>query len=268
MDSLQITFFQASRSDKLQPGWVHRKTVPYIVIAQPECGEYEVSCSGRTARLTKNQAFLTPPNEPLCIVHHADRRNRFSSRWVHFSCVLHQTIDLGDLFEMPLSIPICPDLRDIMDRIHGLPIDVADVAGQMELRWRTVRLVCQVSRLKPEAEALLRAGRQLEPLLHHLRNHIAQDVSAASMARFVGMSSSRFFALFRERLNSGPMAYLKRLRLEAAAAQLLSSDAPIKQIAADTGFANPFHLSREFRRRYGASPKEFRSLNRQMSFQS
>jgi len=262
-EALRITFFQTGTSDRFAPGWVHEKTVPYCILAQAVPGEYEVTCEGKTMRTGPREAFLTAPNHPLRIIHHADEQGRFVARWIHFSCVLHQTIDLGDLLEMPLRVAGAParELGFLLDAFTKPPHGLEGAAAHHELAWRTVRFVCQISTLKPEAQDLLKAGRELEPLLRHLRGHLAERISVTHMAHFTGMSPSRLHAFFRERLHCSPGSYLKRLRLEAAAALLASTDAPLKQIAIQTGFANPFHLSREFKRRFALSPKAFRFLN-------
>ena len=62
-------------------------------------------------------------------------------------------------------------------------------------------------------------------------------------------------------MGCSPMEYSKRIRLNEAAAQFSLTDWLIKEVADDTGFANPFHLSREFKRRFGLSPKQYRAVN-------
>ncbi len=264
---LRITFFQSGGSKLFTPGWVHEKTVPYIILAQSIHGEYETAFSRRSVRVKAPGAFLAPPNTPLCITHHGDRRGRFHARWIHLSCTVFHSIDLADLLTLPRQVAgaAARSLNEIFDALQIPPHSLGDAASRQEKAWQTVRFLCEISRLRPGAAELLAAGELLQPMLSNLRANLTDDITVADMARLAGMSVSRLFAFFQKRLGCSPQSYLKRLRLEAAAALLVSGDAPLKEIAAHTGFANPFHLSREFTRRFGASPKVFRRLNVQTS---
>jgi transcriptional regulator GlxA family with amidase domain len=55
-----------------------------------------------------------------------------------------------------------------------------------------------------------------------------------------------------------PLKYLARYRLDRARELLLSTDQSVAEIAAATGFRDPFYLSRVFRRAEGCSPNEYR----------
>jgi AraC-like DNA-binding protein len=267
-ESLELAFFQVGCSDRFPPGWIHKKTVHYGIIGQACAGEYEITCSGQTVRVRAPQAFLTPAHSPLSIVHHADRRKRFAARWLHFSFLVYQTIDLTSLMEMPLQIPARQgrELGAIIQELlqsekEGLLEAFSQSIRRRELLWRVLRIVSDLSRFKPEALELLKAGKRLAPLLAHLKNNFSTPLSISQMSELANMSTSRFFAYFQTKMGCSPMEYSKRIRLNAAAAQFSLTDRLIKEVADDTGFANPFHLSREFKRRFGLSPKQYRAVN-------
>jgi len=58
------------------------------------------------------------------------------------------------------------------------------------------------------------------------------------------------------------MAYVKEVRLTEARKRLTASDEKLAAVAEATGFSNAFHLSREFKRRIGMAPGEFRKRYR------
>lgn len=267
-EALEVAFFQLGSSDRFQPSSVHEKTVPFGIIAQACVGEYEITCAGKTARVKAPEAFLTAAHQPMRIVHHADRRERFASRWLHFSFVLYQTIDITSLWEMPLRIDATQgrELGRIIQELIQMESDGPLVAlhqsiRQRELMWRVLRIVCDLSEFKSDAEDRLKAGQRLAPLLAHLKYNLPQPISVREMADLVNMSESRFFAFFQSKIGCSPMEYAKRIRLNEAASQLSLTDRLLKEVAAHTGFANPFHLSREFKRRFGLSPKQYRALH-------
>jgi transcriptional regulator GlxA family with amidase domain len=54
------------------------------------------------------------------------------------------------------------------------------------------------------------------------------------------------------------MDAVRHLRLQRARYLVMTTALPLADIAARVGIANPFHLSRLFRRYFGKSPREFR----------
>jgi AraC-like DNA-binding protein len=83
-----------------------------------------------------------------------------------------------------------------------------------------------------------------------------EDWSLARMASVAGMSRSAFAAAFRAVTGSTPSAYLTDWRLTVASS-LLRRGQPQKLVAAELGFSTSSSLSRAFRQRYAASPREW-----------
>jgi len=268
-DALQIAFFQMGSSARFPTGWIHNKTVPHGIIALASKGQYEITCARQTVRLKKGEAFLTPAYSPLRIVHHHDNRKCFVSRWLHFSFVLYQTIDITSLLDMPLRLDsrISRQFGSIMDELTK-PIaaggeelmQLAHLARRRELIWSILRMICSISKLKLSARDRLKAGQRLEPLLAYLKSNLSEPISVKQMAGLTHMSGSAFFTFFQKRMGCSPMEYVKRMRLNEAATLFSSTDSLLKEVADRTGFANPFHLSREFKRRFGLSPRAYREL--------
>lgn len=84
----------------------------------------------------------------------------------------------------------------------------------------------------------------------------AHDWSLASLASEAAMSRSAFAAAFKRATGVTPARYLTDWRLTLATA-LLRGGRPLKQVAEDVGFAGPSSLSRAFKQRFGACPREW-----------
>ena len=97
-------------------------------------------------------------------------------------------------------------------------------------------------------------GRALAQL--HARPQQAWTV--ASVARKVALSRSLFAEKFAELVGEPPLRYLKRLRLNAAAIRLSSTNDKLSAIAADTGYESVAAFTRAFKRRLGKTPGEYR----------
>ncbi len=78
----------------------------------------------------------------------------------------------------------------------------------------------------------------------------------AKMAEIAGMSRSAFAAAFKAATGATPAAYLADWRLSLAAS-MMRGGRPVKQVAAELGYASASSLSKAFRQRMGASPREW-----------
>ncbi|MCU1348706.1 MAG: AraC family transcriptional regulator, partial [Acidobacteria bacterium] len=89
-----------------------------------------------------------------------------------------------------------------------------------------------------------------------------EGIDVEEVARRVGVSASRLSHVFRAQFGRSVGAYLRDLRIEAAAQALRETDLSIAAIAADSGFADQAHLSRTFRARRGTTPMAYRRQHR------
>jgi AraC-like DNA-binding protein len=89
-----------------------------------------------------------------------------------------------------------------------------------------------------------------------------QEWPLERMAAIAGMSRSAFAAAFKASTGTTPAAYLLDWRLSVAGS-LLRAGRSVKQVALDLGFADAPTLSRAFRRRTGASPRDWLSAQAQ-----
>ncbi|TWG65943.1 GlxA family transcriptional regulator [Aminobacter sp. J44] len=83
-------------------------------------------------------------------------------------------------------------------------------------------------------------------------------LSIEQIAKQLNVGKRRLERHFRDALNCSPFAAFLEMRLALVHHLLETSDKPIAEIAAETGFCDSSHLSRMFRRRYDVSPQEFR----------
>jgi AraC-like DNA-binding protein len=86
--------------------------------------------------------------------------------------------------------------------------------------------------------------------------------SVSEMAKAAGLGQSQFHALFRATTGQSPkQAQLARL-FDEAADQLVTTALPISEIAYGLGYQNASSFNRQFRRRFGLTPSEFRAASR------
>ncbi|MEM6854011.1 MAG: AraC family transcriptional regulator [Planctomycetota bacterium] len=95
-----------------------------------------------------------------------------------------------------------------------------------------------------------------------LLERYAEDWTLPALARAVHVEPSYLTRLFSLHIGRPPMAYLGRLRLERAAALLLSGDQPVGEIGRSVGLDDPTYFARRFRQHFGVSPSRFREEHR------
>lgn len=105
-------------------------------------------------------------------------------------------------------------------------------------------------------------SRKYEEALKKLRLKIYESLdrqwSNREMARELGVSLSRFSALYKERFGQSPNEDLIQMRIEKAKILLLSTDLKLQSIALMCGYKNEYYFSRVFKERENMTPGGFR----------
>lgn len=91
-----------------------------------------------------------------------------------------------------------------------------------------------------------------------IEEHISHSISLDELARLVKLSTSYFSAAFKVSFGTSPHNYIILQRIDFAKQRMLSSNAPLCEIALDCGLSDQAHLSRLFRRVTGTTPSAWR----------
>jgi AraC family transcriptional regulator len=137
----------------------------------------------------------------------------------------------------------------------------SDLAAPVAAEGLTLELVAAAAR------AGSRAGRPGRPawlagVLELLHDRDSPPLRLGDVAAAVGIDSSHLARVFRREYGVSVGTYLRRLRLDRAAARLAGSSDPVARIAADEGFADQSHFTRAFRRHTGVTPARYRRILR------
>lgn len=104
--------------------------------------------------------------------------------------------------------------------------------------------------------------RKVADAIIYLSEHIAEPFRITVLARLSNLSPDYFTQLFKEQTGCAPRDYLHLLRMHRACQLLRESNLAIKEIAAQLGYQDPFHFSRQFRAFEGVAPTDYRGLRR------
>src|SRR5262249_20503447 len=108
---------------------------------------------------------------------------------------------------------------------------------------------------KPETSAM---GTEFGPVLTYVRDYHDTQITNQQLARLAHMSLRSFERKFLNCFHLTPQAYLRKLRLRMASHALVFTNQPLSVVAASSGFADQSHFSREFRRHFGRTPRQYR----------
>lgn len=98
----------------------------------------------------------------------------------------------------------------------------------------------------------------LRRVLARMRTDYRRSWRISDFARLAGVSVPHFHRCFSAATGSSPMDWLRRERINRAKRQLSETREPVRDVAGEVGYADPFHFSRDFRKVVGVSPRQYR----------
>lgn len=238
--------------------------LPYYVFLSFESPAY-VSTGEGLKQIHACECIIQPPDIPRCIVPKEGTAG-FTNSWCFFT---------GQGIEeeiRQLNLPVNEIFRDIdparTERIFHMLID-----EQMDEKpFSDCARVCALELLllhaasccadKPEDGEMLSAyGDSIRKLKRRLAENPAEDWNVARMAAYVGISPSRFHAVYKKVTASSPTKDLMLIRVQTAKRLLTNFSLSQKQVAERAGFSNEYYMSRVFHSMTGLTPGEYRLLS-------
>ncbi len=137
----------------------------------------------------------------------------------------------------------------------GRPVELEVLAPLIlkEIRFRTLMaphgaMMRNLLRRDSHASRISRA-------LGHVRQHFRTTLAVADLANIAGMSVSSFHEHFKSVTATTPLQYQKDLRLMEARRLFAEGAHSVSVVAFEVGYDSPTQFSREYSRRFGASPR-------------
>jgi AraC family transcriptional regulator len=124
--------------------------------------------------------------------------------------------------------------------VEGLALELFALAGRSRVPARPERWVERVHATVQE-----RFRERLEP---------------RAIAAELDVHPAHLHRAFRARYGETLGEYVRRLRLEWAAREMVVTDKPLAFLAVEAGFCDQSHFTRAFKRQFGVTPARFRAL--------
>jgi len=101
-------------------------------------------------------------------------------------------------------------------------------------------------------------GNGIFPALSYINTNFSEDISLEKISKKCGYSSSYLCRIFKQETQLTPMQYLNKIRLESACRLLVSTGMSAIEICGECGFGSVRNFNREFKKKYGVTPIEYR----------
>ncbi|BAU15386.1 transcriptional regulator [Leptolyngbya sp. NIES-3755] len=99
---------------------------------------------------------------------------------------------------------------------------------------------------------------QLQQAIDYIHAHLNRELSLAELASIINISPTYFASLFKQAMGISPHQYVIQQRVERAKVMLSRTDLSIADIATQVGFSSQSHLTQQFKRVTGLTPKQVR----------
>lgn len=194
------------------------------------------------------ELFIIRPAE-VC-VYAADAADPWSYCWIGFTC------------RAPLDAPL---QKDVVAAEH-LADYFAELAACGEIHQGRELVACgiiyqilagllpaQPPRAQPSSQYVDRA-------INYIESNYMKDLRVEQIARYLNLDRSYFSNLFKKYTGQNPQQYIVHYRLERALALMKQNLGP-GEAASRVGYTDSVNFSRMFKRKYGASPRNYLRSN-------
>lgn len=141
-------------------------------------------------------------------------------------------------------------------RLLQLGENAIDTATLGEGRLREVYYAILNGAAGGFARQTIGSGNAIARSIGHVAAHLDAPISIVEMAQRAGMSRAVFHRKFKETTTMSPIQFVKAMRLNHAAIRI-AGGMSVSEAALDVGYQSSSQFSREFKRLYGQSPREW-----------
>lgn len=152
------------------------------------------------------------------------------------------------------------EFTDALLRLVQLGDDPADAAVLGAGRLRELYYAVLNGEAGAAARRAFGVGNEIARVIEHVSSHLDEEITIDNMAAHVGMSRAVFHRKFKQATTMSPIQFVKGIRLNNAAMRI-AGGMTVNEAATAVGYASPSQFSREFKRTYGQSPKQWSRAN-------
>lgn len=230
---------------------VRDHTLIHLVLA----GRGTFQCGGKTYPVETGHGFLILPE--VVTTYTADFDDPWFYCWVGFSgrdvpAILRQC-GIG------AEQPVFPfrSVRKMRDAVNALRESVTPDANPFTTTARLFDFFTLLADTPAQASARTRGI--LDAAIEYTARNYSYHITVEDMARHLGVDRSHLFRIFKKGMGCSPQSFLLDYKLSRAAGLLDQTDLGVTEIMYSCGFSDLPNFSKQFKRKYGASPALYRA---------
>ncbi len=141
-------------------------------------------------------------------------------------------------------------------RLLQIADDPADTAVLGDARLRELYYAILKGEAGTSARRAFGVGNEIARAIEYLSVRLDKPVTIEDMASQVGMSRAVLHRKFKEATRMSPIQFVKSMRLNNAAMKI-AEGMNVSEAAMEVGYVSSSQFSREFKRMYGQSPRQW-----------
>ncbi len=107
---------------------------------------------------------------------------------------------------------------------------------------------------------------RINNVLHYIHSDLNKNLSANALAKIANYSEQHFHRVFKEQVGESINQYIRKVRLEASANQLMfSPDRTVADIASKCGFQSLSSFAQAFKKQFSTSPGRWRESQKRVN---
>ncbi len=228
-------------------------------------GTYTVG--GITYFLSSNQMFLINPGEE--IRYGSDTDEPWTYAWIGFNGIrASSTLRNCGFSKQSYVLPFKKEdiLLEHISNILGstqlsLSNDLKRNACLLMLFSYLVENYNNLSQQKSNGKDHYDYGSNVyvEQAIDYIKWNHNRGINVTDIADYIGISRTYLNHVFQKELGVSSQKFLMDFRLHKAASLLISSDLPVTEVSAEVGYDDSLAFSKAFKKKFGLSPKNYRS---------
>lgn len=244
----------------------------YLVIE----GEAEIEINKEKYKLTPGNFYLIPP----FVQHNDSCSGVFSLYYLHVFENQNKTISLFEQYDFPVRIDANELLELLVERLLEINpnrellqydpkvytndstfLKSLALSGQMSLDvlLETKGILCQLlSKFISQAHiSSIRNDDRIWRAVHYIRDNIHKKIKISELSASCHLSEDHLIRLFKKELNTTPIAYINRKKIERAQLMLLLNNTTIKEVTCSLAFDNISYFNKVFKTILKKTPTEY-----------
>ena len=221
---------------------------------------------GQEAHLQAGELLIIPRNTPH--IYWAADDNPWSIYWVHFlGADAGYYVDRIPRRGQPVPIDSAAEAEAVrlfryclnaLYEGYGLPTLIYAAQSVQHI----LSLLLYRNQALPMEQRKKHRRTSLDAIVKFMQINMREPLRLEDFAREAGMSASHFSELFRVQTGRSPMAYFIDIRMRHACRLLDLGRQPVKSVAIECGYRDPYYFSRVFKKAMGSSPNKYRSVKK------